>query len=187
MNLWQKKIEVELRGIKPKEIKKTQNMRNNKIKFIPILLLFIYGCKTANTLNDKKVENKNSISNVKNFTIFLSFTINNENLNKNSVVELVDKKIQSGSFKTQKNDTFENILIFDLYENNIFVKSYSIEHPLYKNAEFVDDNFNLNTKSIKLTTAEFFLRIHTNSEKFLIKLFEKIGQKEKKIIKTISI
>ena len=135
----------------------------------------------------KKVENKNSITNTKNFTVFLSFTINNENLNKNSVVELVDKKIQSGSFKIKKNDIFNNILIFDLYENNIFVKSYSIEHPLYKNVEFVDDNFNLNTKSIKLTTAEFFLRIHTNSENFLIKLFEKIGQKEKKIIKTISI
>ena len=162
-------------------------MENNKIKFIPILLLLIYGCKTVNPSNDKKVENKNLITNTKNFTVFLSFTINNENLNKNSVVELVDKKIQIGSFKIKKNDTFENILTFDLYENNIFVKSYSIEHPLYKNVEFVDDNLNLNTKSIKLTTAEFFLRIQTNSEKFSIKLFEKIGQKEKKIIKTISI
>ena len=162
-------------------------MRNNKIKFIPIFLLLLIGCKTVKPSNDKKVENKNSISNVKNFTVFLSFTINNENLNKNSVVELIDKKIQSGGFKIKKNDTFENILIFDLYENNIFVKSYSIEHPLYKNVEFVDDNLNLNTKSIKLTTAEFFLRIQTNSEKFSIKLFEKIGQKEKKIIKTISI
>ena len=162
-------------------------MENNKIKVITILLLLIYSCKTLNPLNDKKVENKNSILKAKNFTVFLSFVINNENLNNNSVVELLDKKIQSGSFKIQKNDTFENTLIFDLYENNIFVKSYSIEHPLYKNVEFVDDKVNLNTKPIKISNAEFFIRIQTNSENFSIKLFEKIGQKEKRIIKTISI
>lgn len=166
-------------------------MKQSTVTIILLFLLLAYACKTNNSSyrnkKNTKISNDSAQNNSENFLFFLNFTIKSENSNTNSVIELLDKKVQKGSFKSQKNDTFENMLIFDLYENNILIKSYSIEHPLYKNVEFVDDNNNLKTKSIKLTTAEFFIRMQTNHQKNSLKIFEKMSKNEKLLIKTLTL
>ena len=75
-------------------------------------------------------------------------------------IELLNQIITEGSFKpeTQEFSNWNSKLQFELIYQNHSVKSVFMEHPLYKNIEYVDEHDQFKSKQLDLSTAEFFIR-----------------------------
>lgn len=115
--------------------------------------------------------------------IFLNFLAENTNeLN----VTLISKKEVAGSFKELNNgNSYNNYFLFKFFDDNSnFIKQIIVEHPLLKNVEYVDELDKLNQKSLKLTKAEFFVRVNVKESINYFLLTEYIqGKQTEKTIK----
>ena len=107
---------------------------------------------------------------------------------KNSI-ELVSKTAAAGKLKNDEQDghSFRNLLAIDLYEQDSLVRRVIIEHPLFKQVEYVDSNKMLGSKFVVLDKADFFLRMQITERSSLIRISEKLEDKNLQELKTIEL
>ena len=110
--------------------------------------------------------------------VFLSFKMVRNPNGKNSVT-LINQNIASGKIKkgSEMRADSENLLAFEVYQNNRLSQTILINHPLYKHVEYLDDDNHYKSKDIVSDQEEFFIRIQTNGEAATIKILENLKEK----------
>jgi hypothetical protein len=121
--------------------------------------------------------------------IFLVLNIYRDSVGTNSVVELVSKTVTDGKIKNgNKNKIqFENYLSIDVYQGKTITDQMTIEHPLYKHFEYVNDSNSFTAIDTVLNHAAFFLRIHTSGNLNKIRVSETLKDKAKKELTVIKL
>jgi hypothetical protein len=130
---------------------------------LAVVLVVIGGwsCKVPShaSYQYEEPEAKNPISSE---IAFLSFKIR-EDTTGTSVIHLLDKRVieGEGNLKKEVYDSQANnkLIIKQLDSQKKEVVKLSIDHPLLKVVEFVNESNSFETKFVKLEEAEFFIRI----------------------------
>lgn len=148
-------------------------------------LLLSSVCCQHKLSNQKEITINNSSPNI----CFLTFRISKDSMNNSNKIELLNQTFSAGSFKpeTQEFTNWNSKLQFELFDQNTSVKSIFIEHPLYKNIEYVDEHDQLKSKQLKLNTAEFFIRLQWIGQNATLKISEYHNQSSKKLLSTIKL
>jgi hypothetical protein len=144
--------------------------------------LILTSCTTTKT-TESTIQNYNE-----NSIYFLVFKISKDSLEEKSSIELVSTTKTIGKFKNDNLDHIDsdNFLTFELFEKDQLVKTIVLEHPLYKNVEYVEGN-TFATKSIELNTEEFFVRIQMKGNSNKIKVSETLKDSIKKELLSIKL
>jgi hypothetical protein len=124
-------------------------------------VFFVHSCGVSSS----KALNQTQMDSTANFKIaFLYFTIQ-KGTNK-SQLNLTKTLIREGMLKPVFNKTnLSNYLHIALLQNGKQVDSFNIEHPLYKNIEFINENHQPEAQFVQLDSATFVLRMQINVAK----------------------
>jgi hypothetical protein len=141
------------------------------------LLLLMASCKNymPNESVDKKRSDETQI-------LFLVFKIQSEK-SQNSRIIFVEGTVSSGKIKShQIIKTLSSYLIVTLINDSTLLDSIQVEHPLYREAEYLNVNGALSRKSIIAENAEFFARFknQTAAKKVRVEEFV-VGKKLQQI------
>lgn len=135
----------------------------------------------------KQIEsNKNTENNT--FLFVLLSVSKDSSSTKNNVV-LLNKTQNPGKLKSKNNITShsENYLTINVFNENILIDSMTIEHPLYKHIEYLDENNSFAVKDTLINNAEFFLRLQTKGTKNEIRIFETLKNKQREKLTIIKL
>ena len=145
------------------------------ISLITFSLLLIISCNVSEQSkssweNDRKEPNLIS---------FLILSIQKDTNNSKNIVEFV-KKIESiGVLKKQYPIPTKYYLTIYAYSGKHIIDSLTLEHPLYKHFEYIDENENFATKDTVINHAEFFVRLQGRFDE--IKIFETLNRPTQKL------
>lgn len=102
---------------------------------------------------------------------FITMKIESDSLASASRLHILSINKKPGKIKTgaEKPINYSSYLTFMIYDSDsALIDSFSIEHPLYKSFEYVDENSQLTTKAVILKDAEFFIRIEMKNSKSMV-------------------
>lgn len=121
-------------------------------------IFLILSCNSRKlAVNDESVnENQH-----KDTIVFISMIMRFDSLEGKSNVEVLNIIKKAGTIKKKSSGNIEGgnrLVCIISCENKNVRDSFSIEHPLYKEIEFLDEKNQLTRKSIKLNESEFFVR-----------------------------
>ena len=144
------------------------------LKAFLFLLLFLSSCTPS-----KKTERSDVSANSTNTIFFFVFKISKNSVQGKNAIELVSKTPAAGKIKKEDQDqtNFQNSLNIDLFEEDSLIKRVVIEHPLFKHVEYADSNNALASKFIELDKADFFLRLQITERSTMIRISEKLQNK----------
>ena len=153
-----------------------------RLRIFILLSIILTSCTSTKT-TESSIPNSSE-----NAIYFLVFKISKDSLQEKSSIELVSTTKSIGKFKNDNLDHIdsENYLTFDLYEQDQLINTILLEHPLYKNVEYVEGN-TFATKSIELNTEEFFVRIQMKGNSNKIKVSETLKDSIKKELLSIKL
>ena len=138
------------------------------MKKILIIMLSLL-CACAVTRVNKNVEVSNP---AENSFLYLTFSISRDTVTRATQIELKNKSEIVGSVKsTDESYTSKNFLECNFVDkNNKVILSQKLDHPLFYRAETLNENQQLETKTVELNNAEFVLRINktANISKLII-------------------
>lgn len=110
--------------------------------------------------------------------LFLSFKISRDSSAGISEVELMKRKVVAGKIKKNKHihADFKSALEMQFCDKkgNV-IASQIIEHPLFKNIEYLNERNEYQMKFVVLKEAEFFIREQKASEYWQIKIRESLN------------
>ena len=120
--------------------------------------------------------------------VFLVLRISKDSLQGENLIEFVSLIKKDGKMKNEMQDKIdsENFLTLDLYEKNKLMRSITIEHPLFKQVEYEDDDV-LTSKSVELDKTEFFVRLQVNGDLNRIRIWETLKNAPRKELSTIEL
>lgn len=152
------------------------------MKVFLLLLIVFSSCRV--TREDKESDNgdPNSIA-------FVVLSIRRDSAHANSIVELLSKTQSAGEIKDKNKNALEfaNYLSIVIYNQGKILDSMTIEHPLFRHIEYLDDNNNFSVKDITLDKAEFFFRFQVRGSSNEIRILEKLRGSTKKELATIKL
>ena len=106
--------------------------------------------------------------------IFLNYTISQKS-NELVVIKFIDKIIVEGKLKATSSIDFNPeegaIKLIQMDSNHQPLDSISIENPLSKTVEFVDESGQFEKKTINLESAEFSVRMQLDSKTTFITIY----------------
>jgi len=105
--------------------------------------------------------------------------IESDSSEKNKIT-LINKKITAGSTKpaAEKIIRANHLSISLLNRNRQVLETATIEHPLFKEVEYTQDNGEFTRKTLNLKHAEFFIRIKLSHDAEWVIVDEIINQKK---------
>ena len=146
------------------------------ILFFILAVLFLSSCKCVQ-------KSRSDISNTQypDSICFLVFNINKDSTLNKSNINLISKIKTEGKIKSENQDNInsDNYLTIEVFEAGKLINTITINHPLYKNIEYVDDNNELKSKYIELEKNDFFIRLQQNAASTKIRISESLKNKEK--------
>jgi hypothetical protein len=119
--------------------------------------------------------------------VFAVLKIKKDSATAKTNVGLVSIIETAGTVKAKKHNLYENYLTIFLYNNSKLVDSLTIEHPLFKHVEYLDDMNSFRAKEIELDSAEFFIRMQLERNSSEIRIFETLKNKSKEELNTIKL
>lgn len=141
-----------------------------RIRTFLLLSIILTSC-ISTKITENTIQNNNESA-----IYFLVLRISKDSIQGKNTIELVSTTKTIGKFKNDSHNSIdsENYLNIDLYEKDQFINTIVLEHPLYKNVEYLDGN-KLKTKYIELKTADFFIRLQMNGNSNMIKISETLN------------
>ncbi len=150
--------------------------------FIILSILFV----SCNLYKESKNEAKNIQTNDTSNIYFLVFKISKDSISNKSKIELIKKTKIAGKLKEMgEPSAYENYLTIDIFQNKQVARTVTIEHPLYKHVEYIDENGNFVAKNLELKKADFFVRCQLIGKLDEMKIYETLKSKAKKNLTTI--
>lgn len=149
---------------------------------ILLLLLVLASC----SLTKQNESNKNTESNS---IVFVVLCIHKDSNNTKHIVELVSKTQSIGKIKNQNKNTFHsgNYLTIYIYNDKNLIDTMTIQHPLYKHIEYLDENNTFAVEDTLVDKTEFFFRIQTQGNSNTIRVFETLKNKPREELITIKL
>ena len=140
------------------------------MRILLLLSILLISCGVPKK-NEPHQENTTSVD--ENALVFVLLKINRDSIQQKNTIELISKTIASGKMKDgfQNQSKSENYLTIDQYAQGKLVKTFTIQHPLFKQVEYSDGN-NLTSKTIELDSANFFIRLQLSGSSNKIKISE---------------
>jgi hypothetical protein len=163
-----------------------------KIFFYAFLTLFL-GCNSHyNTQLQPKVTTvvkENEAPNVIDGIAFLTFKINKDPKNIANKVTYIKTIKTKGTLKSNAIEPVnsENTLNIEIFINDKLDQTITIEHPLYKSLEYLNENKSFSRKEVVIDEAEFTVRITNKTSEKLIKISENLKSKTKKELATFKL
>jgi hypothetical protein len=144
-----------------------------KITFFVFLSVIILSCGTSKLSDTGTIEQTEKESNT---IAFVVLKLRNDPLHGKNVIELVSIRKSAGVFKNHESQSegFKNSLTIELFKNGSRIHTQTIQHPLYKTIEYMDENKAFKTKDIELKEAEFFTRLQIRGNGNELRIFEKL-------------
>jgi hypothetical protein len=156
-----------------------------RYKFLLLLLTLSFAsCAISNTaIQPSEIPAKNS----ENAIVFVVFKIKKGQIN--STVEVVSNTKSSGTMKRQTENTLDsnNSLTIEILKDNKVFQTITMNHPLFKSVEFVENNGQFNKKQVELEEDTFFIRFQTMGVATSIKISETLTDVAKKEIANIKL
>ncbi len=151
------------------------------MKVLLFSILLITSCVGRRNL---QIDNKSDQSSI-NF-ILLSIKRDSSNF---SQIQLVSKSKVAGKLKYQPQNSYngDNFLTIYLKNPKIIVDSITIEHPLKKHIEYLNESNNFAVLDTMVKKEEFFIRFESTSKIEQIIIFEKLHNQIKNKIATVNI
>ncbi|HRO09864.1 MAG TPA: hypothetical protein PK611_05700 [Saprospiraceae bacterium] len=120
--------------------------------------------------------------------IFLVMNMSNDTILKKNTIRIVEKIKTEGTIKVNEQNIAEtpNYLSFEMYEQGKLVHTFVREHPLYKRVEYPGDT-SYESKELKLDTADFFVRLQSNTSDGKLIIYEITNNTEKNILTSIQL
>ena len=149
-----------------------------------LLLMFSCGVLRKNVSNENETQPGSEPS-----LVFLTLRISHDSVDGGNHIEVIDKKKVDGQIKTSDNKPvhYQNYLSVYLYSGDSLVRSMIIEHPLYKNIEYLDADNHLATKDVRLQQDDFFIRLQLTGRSDKIRIYETLKNTPKKELATIKL
>ena len=153
----------------------------HSILLIFIILLGVVSCKSTNNKTEYKVNGSSELVSYADQIAFLMFTIEKDTLKNKNIVQLKDMKFASGTMRDDNSDKIKSayFLTVEVYENSLLSRTFYVEHPLYKKAEFSTSDGKLTTKTVELDKSDFFIRIQVKSQQTEIIISETLSDEIK--------
>lgn len=145
----------------------------NQIRIFPFVLvmLLIFGsCRTAS------VKPEQVVADPVEGLVFLTFTMRNDTVSRKEI-RLTGKTIVYEKLKTVTSDSNSpnRLVITQLNSSGKRLSSVAVDHPLFRRVEFANDQGQFQSKEIKLTDAEFFVRVTLYAETEYIQAEEELS------------
>lgn len=153
-------------------------------------ILIFTSCKVTESpyIKDREQILTNSTNNEKkDFIAFLSFEMLKE-ANQNKVY-LLDKELVAGSMRNDNPNLAQSkyYLTVEIYENDNHRETFYLDHPLYRRAEYADENSTLKTQTIELDKSSFFVRFQVKQPQTYIVIKETTENKENAYLLTLNL
>lgn len=138
-----------------------------RIRILLLLSIFLTSCTSTKLIEDAPINYSEGV------IYFLVFNISQDTALKNSTIHLTSKINSVGEIKNnfQEHIDSENYLKVEVYDKDLLINTIIVEHPLYKNIEYFDEE-KLSTKFIELDSTDFFIRLQINSPSNVINISE---------------
>lgn len=96
-----------------------------------------------------------------------------------SVIKLVDTKASPGKLKkkSEASPSLSHYLSLGIYRQDVLMDTLTIEHPLYKHIEYVNDQGVLALLDTILPRAEFFVRFQSMGADNEVRIYETVNNK----------
>ncbi len=126
-------------------------------KIVIILLSLLCACAVSHVNKNAEVGNA-----AENSFLYLTFSISRDTVTGATQIELKNKSEIAGVVKsTHESYTSKNFLECSFVDkNNKVISTQLLDHPLYYRAETLNENRQLETKTIELNNSEFVLRVN---------------------------
>jgi hypothetical protein len=126
-------------------------------KIVIILLSLLCACAVSRVNKNAEVGNP-----AENSFLYLTFSISRDTVTGATQIELKNKSEIVGSVKsTNESYTSKNFLECTFVDkNNKVISTQKLDHPLFYRAETLNENRQLETKTIELNNSEFVLRVN---------------------------
>jgi hypothetical protein len=114
--------------------------------------------------------------------VFLFFKINKDLDSKTNKVEFIKSVKSEGTIKNniEKEIGSENYLTLEVYNGNTIVKTILMDHPLYKDFEYLDEKNNFQRKKVEVNSEEFSVRLQISGSNSSVKIYETLKMNPKK-------
>lgn len=151
------------------------------MKVLLFSILLITSCLGRRNL---QIENKPDQSSIN----FILLSIRRDSSN-NSQIQLVSESKVAGKLKYQPQNSYlgDNFLTIYLKNTKTIVDSITIEHPLKKHIEYLNESNNFAVLDTMVKKEEFFIRFESASKIEQIIIFEKLNNQIKNKIATVNI
>jgi hypothetical protein len=126
-------------------------------KIVIILLSLLCACAVSRVNKNAEVGNP-----AENSFLYLTFSISRDTVTGATQIELKNKREIAGSVKsTNESYTSKNFLECTFVDKNKKeISTQKLDHPLFYRAETLNENRQLETKTIELNNSEFVLRVN---------------------------
>lgn len=137
-----------------------------------LMLLAFVSCKTASVKPGQMA--KDPVEGL----VFLTFTMRNDTVS-GKEIRLTGKTIVHEKLKavTPDSNSSNRLVITQLNSTGKKLSSVAVGHPLFRRVEFANDQGQFQSKEVKLTDAEFFVRVTLYAETEYIQAEEELSGK----------
>lgn len=136
-------------------------------KILIIMLSLLCACAVSRVNKNAEVSKP-----AENSFLYLTFSISRDTVTKATHIELKNKSEIAGSVKsTNETYTSKNFLECTFVDkNNKVISTQKLDHPLFYRAETLNENQQLETKTVEMNDSEFVLRVNktANIDKLII-------------------
>lgn len=152
-----------------------------KIKtiFFFIIIQIFSSCLSKNNFvkNATPLEKSNE-----NEIVFLFLKISKDLDSKTNTIEFIKTVKSEGTIKNnfEKETSSENYLTLEVYNGNVLEKTILMDHPLYKDLEYLDEKNNFQRKKVEVNSEEFSVRLQISGSNSSIKIYETLKTNPKK-------
>jgi len=165
-------------------LKKAQILMAYKNIYLLILFIFISCASKKNTVAETTTQEAHPK------LIFLNYTLTKDNKD-GKRISLINKIITEGKLKTipntyPKTGAVHDLICMQLDKHSNEITHITIENPLSKIIEYINDSLRFENRKVELKNAQFSLRLQLNSKTKFILISEIIDtlQQTNPIIKT---
>ncbi|MES2766256.1 MAG: hypothetical protein V4642_10325 [Bacteroidota bacterium] len=159
------------------------------MKTAAVLLLSVIIISCTSTKPPETKKQPAAFDSDSNAIVFVVLKIRKDSAQGKNIIEVVSKTQSAGIIKNkaQTRTDPENYLTIDTFKNDSLFSTMTMEHPLLKRIEYIDDKNTLQSKSIELDTEEFFIRLHIKGKSNWLRISETLKNGLKKELTTIQL
>jgi hypothetical protein len=159
-----------------------------RIVFYFMSFFIILGCHSNQMAIQKATANSDKKITTDGIVFLIFKIIKDKNSDKNKI-EYIKNIKTSGSLKNNYTESInsDNILTIEIYRNDILDQNISINHPLYKNIEYLNEDNTFARKEVISEEEEFSIRISNRNSKTIIKISETLKNNKKQQLTTLKL